>query len=67
MGKISSVLQIVLPVIVMLMTGILVHRKQWVTDQGVRDIKALLSNVCIPAVMFRTFSLRHLTASRNTV
>lgn len=55
MGKISSVLQIVLPVIVMLLIGILARRKQWVSDQGVRDIKALLSNVCIPAVMFSTF------------
>lgn len=39
----------------MLLIGILAHRKQWVTDQGVKDIKALLSNVCISAVMFSTF------------
>lgn len=55
MTKIYSVMQIVLPVAAMLLIGMYARKRQFITAQGVDDIKALLSNVCIPAMMFSTF------------
>lgn len=55
MEKIISVMQIVLPVIVMLLIGVLARKRQFITDKGIEDMKSLLTNVCIPAVMFNTF------------
>lgn len=53
--KIFSVLQVILPVLAMLLVGILARRKRLVSDTGIADMKSLLSNVCIPATIFRTF------------
>lgn len=55
MNKIAQVLAVILPVIVMIAVGTAARRKQLISQNGVNDIKALLMNVCIPALMFRTF------------
>ena len=55
MDKTVQVLQIILPVIIMLALGMLCRRKQLISEEGVGNIKRLLVNICIPAVVFKTF------------
>lgn len=55
MEKLISVLQIVTPVVLMLLIGIFARRKKLLSDAGAADIKTVLLNFCIPAVLFNTF------------
>ena len=48
-----GVLQVVLPVIVLL--GSLVRKRKLATPEGMGHIKGILVNLCLPAVLFRTF------------
>ena len=55
MDKISAVSQLVLPLLSMLVIGIILRRKKIVTPQGISDIKSIIINVCLPAVIFTAF------------
>ena len=55
MERFWGVLQVVLPVAAILLCGVLIRRKRLVTDAGMGQIKAVLVNICLPAVLFRTF------------
>lgn len=55
MQRIFDVAAVVLPVIVMMGLGIFARKKQLLSGRGAEDIKKLLMNVCIPALMFQTF------------
>lgn len=53
--RMIEVLKVIMPVLVMLGIGMFVNKKQLITDNGIKDLKSLLMNVCIPALMFGTF------------
>lgn len=55
MDKLYSVLQVVLPVVLTLLLGVLMRKKRMISEESVGDIKTLLSSLCIPAVIFSTF------------
>lgn len=55
MGKIIEVLQVVLPVVVTILAGIYIRERKIVSETGIADMKSLLVNLCLPAVIFKTF------------
>lgn len=57
-----SVLSVILPVIVMIALGMLARKKHLISQKGIDDIKSILMNICIPALMFRTFYAADLTS-----
>lgn len=63
MGKIVDVLQVVLPVAAMIALGILARKKRILSQAGVDDIKALIVNICLPAVIFSTFYATEFTST----
>lgn len=56
MDRIVGVLRMVLPVLLMLCIGMLCRKKIVVQKQGIAGLKALVVNVCLPAVLLRAFS-----------
>lgn len=62
MADTVSVLSVILPVVVMIALGMLARRKQLISQKGINDIKSILMNICIPALMFRTFYAASLTS-----
>lgn len=63
MGKIVDVLQVVLPVAAMILLGILARKKRILSPAGVEDIKSLIVNICLPAVIFSTFYATEFTGT----
>lgn len=55
MDKLYSVLQIILPVVLTLLLGALLRKKRMISEESVGDIKTVLSSICIPAIIFKTF------------
>ena len=55
MDKLFGVLEVVLPVIMLVAIGIFIRKRKIVTEQGMSEIKALLMNICLPALLFNTF------------
>ncbi len=55
MEKIVPTLAVVMPVLIALLAGMLLRKKQVITDQGASDIKSLIVNVCIPSLTFKSF------------
>ncbi len=55
MDKISSVSTLAVPLLVMLVIGVVLRRKKMITPQGISDIKTIIINVCLPAVIFTAF------------
>lgn len=55
MSRFWEVLQVVAPVIVIVLCGVMIRRRRLVTESGMGEIKAVLVNICLPAVLFRTF------------
>ena len=52
MERLWSVIQVVLPVISALVLGWVVRRKLIMTERGMSEMKNLLVNICLPAVLF---------------
>ena len=50
-----SILEMVVPVILMFLLGWLCRRRQIFTFEGLRGIKALVGSVLLPAVLFNAF------------
>ena len=59
MNKLAGVLQMILPVLLILFVGMFCRKKGVVKKEGVEGLKALVVNVCLPAVLIKAF----LTAS----
>ncbi|MDO4614761.1 MAG: hypothetical protein Q4B15_03940 [Lachnospiraceae bacterium] len=55
MNHTIEVISIVLPVLLTLAAGIVLRKLRILTNEGIRSIKNLLMNFCIPAIMFQTF------------
>lgn len=55
MDRMWGVMQVVLPVVAILLAGALVRRKKLATAEGMGQLKGVLVNICLPAVLFRTF------------
>ena len=49
------ILEMVLPVLIMIILGFTCRNKGWVTKEGMVGIKAFISKVCIPVILFRAF------------
>ncbi|HWS29549.1 MAG TPA: hypothetical protein VN512_05465 [Clostridia bacterium] len=56
MEKLYGVLETVLPIVVMLGLGILFKKLRAFTAEGIDNIKKLVLNICLPAILFRTFA-----------
>ncbi len=63
MEKFADVLQVVLPVIVMIALGILARKKHILSQAGIEDVKSLIVNICLPAVIFNTFYATEFTGT----
>ena len=55
MGAYEGVLKTVIPVALMIATGMICRKKRVVLKQGTDGIKSLIVNVCLPAVLFGAF------------
>lgn len=55
MDKLFGVLEVVLPVVALVLIGIFIRRKKMVSEQGMSEIKTLIMNFCLPAMLFNTF------------
>ncbi|MBR1408377.1 MAG: hypothetical protein IJ573_05725 [Clostridia bacterium] len=55
MERLFGVLEVVLPVVAMVLTGYAVRRLGIVSERGIGEIKELLVKICLPAVLFGTF------------
>ena len=55
MDGLFGVLEVVLPVVSVVLIGLWIRRKGIVSDGGMEEIKGLLVNICLPAVLFGTF------------
>jgi len=67
MERFWGVLQVVLPVLVIVLSGTLIRRKGMVTASGMGQIKTVLVNLCLPAVLFRTFYAMEFTWKETSV
>lgn len=56
MEKLYGILETVLPIVVMLGLGILLKRLRVFTKEGIETLKGFVLNLCLPALVFRTFS-----------
>ncbi len=56
MDKLYGILETVLPIVAMLGLGILFKRLRAFSNEGVEALKGLVLNLCLPALVFRTFS-----------
>jgi len=56
MEKLYGVLETVFPIVVMLGFGILFKKLHTFTAEGLNTIKGLVLNLCLPALLFRTFA-----------
>ena len=56
MDKLYGILETVLPIVAMLGLGILFKRLRGFSKEGVEALKGLVLNLCLPALVFRTFS-----------
>lgn len=55
MNKLSDVSILVVPLLIMLVIGVIFRQKKLITPQGISDIKTIIINVCLPAVIFTAF------------
>ncbi len=55
MDKLIPTLEVVMPVIIAVCIGMLLRKKNLLSEQGVADIKGLIVNICIPSLSFGTF------------
>ena len=67
MERFWGVVEIVLPVIVIVLIGAFVRKKGMVTANGMGQIKAVLVNICLPAVLFNTFYAMDFTWKETTM
>ena len=67
MERFWGVVEIVLPVIVIVLIGAFVRKKGMVTADGMGQIKAVLVNICLPAVLFNTFYAMDFTWKETTM
>ena len=50
-----QVLEMVLPIVVVLALGALCRAKKFFDQKGLAGLKAVVSNVCLPVVLFNAF------------
>ena len=55
MSKILQVLEMVLPVLIMIVLGSISKKKNWFDKNGLNGIKAVISKITIPVVLFLAF------------
>lgn len=54
-----SVIQMVLPIILLLGLGVLCKKKQIIKLEGLAGIKSVVSDICLPVVLFNAFFTAH--------
>lgn len=55
MDKFLQVLEMVLPVLIMIALGYLCKKKNFIDEKGLQGLKAFISNIAIPVVLFMAF------------
>ncbi len=58
-----SVLQMVLPIVLLLALGTLCRSRQLIRPEGLAGIKAVVSDLCLPVVLFNAFFTAHYSAA----
>jgi Predicted permeases len=53
--RILTASKLIVPLLIMLILGALFRRKKIITSQGITDIKSVIFNICLPAVIFNAF------------
>ena len=59
-----EIIRSVLPVITMLLIGMLIHKKNIISEEGIKGLQALVMNVTLPLGLFGTFYKTSLTADQ---
>ena len=52
---IAQILEMVLPVLVLLLIGLYCNKKQIFTMDGLQGLKSIVSDICLPVVLFNAF------------
>lgn len=52
---ILQVIQMVLPIILVLILGTQCRRREWIRPEGLAGIKTVVSDICLPVVLFNAF------------
>ncbi len=65
MDRILSAGKLIVPIIILLVLGALFRRKRIISIQGIADIKSIIINICLPAVIFSAFF--NASYDKNTV
>ena len=56
MNRVTEIIQTILPVVVVLMTGILCRRKNLISREGINALKNVVVNITLPAVLLAAFA-----------
>ena len=67
MDKFSNVLALVVPLLILLAIGFILRRRNMVSSKGIQDIKTIIINVCLPAVIFTAFYNAEYTAGTAVI
>ena len=55
MNNISNAWAVIVPLIVILIIGVIFRYKRIISPQGIKDIRAIIINICLPAIIFSAF------------
>lgn len=55
MDKLTGIIQMILPVVLMIAIGILCRKRSILTKQGIAGLKSLVVNITLPAVLLKAF------------
>ena len=55
MERLLGILEVALPVVVMVATGVWARKTKFLSESGVEEIKSLIVKVCLPAVLLTAF------------
>ena len=56
MNRVTEIIQTILPVVVVLLTGILCRRKNLISREGINALKNVVVNITLPAVLLAAFA-----------
>lgn len=55
MSNLISAWAVIVPLILILVIGVIFRYKQVISPQGIKDIRAIIINICLPAIIFSAF------------
>jgi predicted permease len=55
MSNLISAWAVIIPLILILVIGVIFRYKQIISPQGIKDIRTIIINICLPAIIFSAF------------